>query len=904
MKKLNTTVIFALIVFLSGIAGLSYELLWIRSIKGYFGNEIFSISIVITLFFTGLGLGGIAGSRLLKREWSPFKIYLIIEALIGLFGLSFPYLIHIAQESYLAMSVYTSPGYWILLKAVHIILLLIIPTTLIGITLPIIAAIAVYKPEVFTSRFSLFYGLNTFGAVIGSIICGLILIPSIGLAWTGRIIALINFTVAFMCWWNQDKFIGVPKSIIFKEQKWNEALFPCLIAFFMGFLALSYEIVWIRIFSFNFLTTTISLAILLSMFLIGLALGSLILSFWKRPVSIIQLGFLEFAKAILIVISFFLIRKIFFKDWVTLFYANGSNDIWHLIKYYLIFGSFVFLIPGLIMGITFPLIERIWPSAKAGTGHVVGIITAWNTWGGAIGSLLAGLVLISLIGTTNTLIVSITVSIAISLVLFIYGKKYYLIPVPLIVAVLVIGFLPREMNWQRTSENIGNYEFYKEGRMGSVAVIKSRFGNLTLNIDNSYVLGGTSIKAIRVQEHQGALPIILKPSPGKKVLKIGEGTGITSFLSIENSGVSQLDIIEIVPEVIDALHYFSYDNHRIWLNPKVKIFKGDGREFLALSSQKYDIIIGELYTPQISGAGNLYSKEHFQNVKNHMAADGLFCQWLQLGQFSREMFQIVVNTFVEVFGEGSLWLVNNNFELPAVGLVYYPYKSWDENTLQRGLNQYSDSLKKSMGWITPEDISVSFITNNLKEIASGEQRINSIDHPWVEEIAARTYIFNQESPVYWFMNKRSWPDIWSNWQQGFSIWEKSWDMMNSLIVVSGTKEIDNNFLHLMNLIDSIPNVPILNRYKADAINTVVEEILMKQKLYENPKDQYKYIANLYSKAISLDPYNYNFRYNMIYLYQMLGEKKKMHDEFEQLWQILPEHLKSEKVYSELKNQMN
>jgi spermidine synthase len=897
--------LFALIVFISGIAGLSYELIWIRSIKGYFGSEIFSITMVVTLYFVGLGLGGVIGSRLLKLNYSPIRIYALLESLVGLFSIFFPILIIAVQKSYFYFTAFCSPDYWIVLKAIHAGVLLFIPTTLIGITLPVIAAIVVYKPEVFTKRFSLFYGLNTFGAVAGCILVGLVLIPNIGLTWTGRAIASLNFTVAALCWFSREKFLPVTETIVYKKQKFNQALFPCLIAFFMGFLALCYEIVWIRIFSFYFITTTISLAVLLSIYLVGLALGSLLLSFLKRQVSVFQLGILELGKAVFMVVSFLLIRYVFFSNWDSIMTTiKNDNNLWQLLHYYILFGALAFLVPGIIMGMTFPLIERVWPSEKGGTGHVTGILTAWNTWGGAIGSLVAGLVLISFIGTTNTLFISIIISCILSLSLFVYTKKITLSLLPLAMIVVIIFVLPREMNLKRKPDNIANYEFYKEGRVGSVAVLKNKFGVKTLELDNTYVLGGTGIKAVRVQENQGTLPIILHASKSNKVLKIGEGTGITSLASVESMTTKQMDIVEIVPEVITTLPLFSDYNHNLLQNPVVKMHEGDGREFLALSKEKYDVIIGELYTPQMAGTANLYSIEHFKSIKNHLAPKGLYCQWLQLSQFSPEMFKIVTNTFLKVFGKGTLWLASTNHVMPLVALIYTENELWDINEISSGLGQYPKDYLKYIGFTDPKDVMINFITDRLEDLTLGEKRINTIDNPWIEEIAARTLANAQASPINWFLYNRHWPEKWDTLQLEKEYWNKYWSLWETNLEIFEKNKFDQvTYNKLINKLDSLPNTSSFNLFKAEIIGGVTEEVLFKYKLFNDKNEQYKYISRFYANTVILDPVNYDYHKNLIFIYKLLNDKDKVQYHTAEFWNLLPDNLKKEKVYEKYKPQI-
>ncbi|MFA9388477.1 MAG: fused MFS/spermidine synthase [Prolixibacteraceae bacterium] len=897
MSNSRKTFIFACIVFISGIAGLSYELLWIRSIKGFFGSELFSISMVFTLYFAGLGIGGFVGNKIISRKYDPIKIYSSIELLIGLFGLAFPFLIQATQNSYLGLTGIVPEHLWLLMKALHITILLIVPTTLIGMTLPLITAIIVDKPEAFTTRFSLFYGINTLGAVLGSIVVGMFLIPKLGIVWSGRLIVLGNFVVAFLCFLYRNEFSLKQIDLVYKKQKWNETLVPSLIAFFMGFLALTYEVVWFRIFNFYFLSTTVSLALLLSIFLIGLALGSLLLSLWKRPINVKQLGFLELAKAVMMVLSFLIIRKIFFQNWAELSTSIGTENVYHkVLGLYGVFGFFAFMLPAIVMGMTFPLIERIWPSSKAGTSHVVGVITAWNTWGGALGALLAGLFLISYIGSSNTLILVVFISATLSIVLFLLAKKPLLTLIPLLLAVLVVTLLPKEMNWKRNG-NTDSYTYYEEGKMCSVSINKNVFGDLTLNLDNGYVLGGTGAMAIVVQDHQGALPIIINSNPSKRVLKIGEGTGITSNAVVESYDVAHLDIVEIVPEVVETLPYFAYYNDSLTNNSRVSIHKGDGREFLAMSEEKYDVIIGELYSPQIAGTGNLYSIEHFENVKAHLAANGTFCQWLQMAQFSEETFAIVVNTFLQVFPDASLWLANNNKDQLALGLVATNPENWNPSQINQALSFFSDDFKRTTGWQLPYDIVVSFVTNDFSEIVKQEKRINTIDYPVIEEIAART--FNQMVSFDVLAKARKWPQEWSKWSEGHSVWNKYWDLIDSYIVWNlDPKNSQANQKLKLNM-DNLPNLPVLNIYKADMLVSVVETNTSDPNYFKSDTDQARFMATLYKNAIAIDSNNWIYYFNLSNAYHLLNDEENLNATLIDLWHLMPEPLKSEPIYMQL-----
>jgi spermidine synthase len=798
MDKKGFSLLFSIIVVLSGIAGLSYELLWIRSIKGYFGSEIFSVSVVTSIYFAGMGLGGILGSRLLRQGSSPLKLYALVEGVLALFGLLFPIFIRLDHQLYLSLSSVIPSSMWLILKAVLSIILLIIPTTLIGITLPLIAAIAVSHADVFTTRFSKFYGLNTLGAVAGCLLTGFVLIPSLGFLWAARIIAFINLTVGFLCLMSKMKKYAPPSKDVYYPQNWRQALFPGLIAFLMGFLSLTYEVVWLYIFGFYFVSSAASLALLLSIFLVGLAFGSGLLSFWKKSIRIPQLAIVELAKAGAMILCFLLLRQIFFDGWNEIAARFKINPGFGLfMQYNFLFGLIAFFIPAVLMGMTFPLLERIWPSAQAGSGHVVGVISAWNTWGGTLGIGVAGLILISTIGSTITLFFAIALSIFIAVLLLIYSRKTTLAILPAIAAAMILLFLPREMNYQRKMENLSAYEYYREGRAGSVAILRNQFGEKTLYVGNAYVLGGTSFKGILIQRRQGTLPNILTPSWSQKVLKIGLGTGVTMLSLAQNSGVAQAEAVEII-EVIQVLNHFTPDNQNIWLTDQVKLYEGDGREFLATSQEKYDVILGELYTPQSAGTGNLYSLEHLTMINKHLAPNGVFCQWLQLSQFSIETFRIVVHTFLKVFGNGTLCVINTDVQRPIVALVASSRQQWTVDDLQKGITQYSDEVQNIIAWVQPADVAAHFVTDDLWDVVGSESRINSINNPWIEELTPRSVTDPKESPLTWFSHYRCWPTMWQDWNSGYEIWKAFGRAQNATLSIFANLNRGKMFINILN----------------------------------------------------------------------------------------------------------
>ncbi|MBN1782308.1 fused MFS/spermidine synthase [bacterium] len=897
MNKKQLPLIFSVVVFLSGIAGLSYELIWIRTIKGYFGSEIFSVSLVVSLYFAGLGLGGLIGSRILKRGFSALKTYAAVEAGLAVFALLFPQLIRLDHQLYLALAAMLPSALWMMLKAFLIAILLIVPTTLIGITLPLIAAVVVDQAKAFTTSFSRFYGINTFGAVTGCLLTGFVFVPHFGLVWAGTAAALFNGLAALMCLMIGREKIVLPGDV-YHEQPWKTAVFPGLIAFLMGFLSLIYEVVWIRIFGFYFVSSTASLALLLCIFLAGLALGSALLSLWKKPVSVGQLAVIELVKACIMIVSFLLVRHVFYNGWSAMVQRYGMNpDFGQLTTAYLIFGGLAFFFPALLMGMTFPLLERVWLATRAGSAHVVGVMSAWNTWGGTMGAAAAGLVFISAIGSVPTLFIAIACSVLAAVLLLVHIQKTLWGIVPVVVIAVLFYWLPKEMNYMRKPRNLKSYDYYHEGRSGSVAIIKNQFGEKTLYVGNAYVLGGTSFQGVRIQQRQGALPNIIVSKDSRKCLKIGLGTGITLDGLADCDGIQQVDVVEIVPEVIKTLNHFAPDNHAVYRKPDVRIHEGDGREFLATSNAKYDVILGELYTPQYAGTGNLYSIEHLQAVKSHLAPEGVFCQWIQMSQFSHETFKIVVNTFLQVFGNGSLWIVNTDVQKPVAALVSSTHRPCSPQSLQDGLAMYSAESRDVLSWGYSVDVAAHFVTDNLWQVAESETRVNTVNHPWIEEMAPRHMASPDESPLVWIRRYRHWPDVWSQWQAGYTVWSAYGRAQELALELFMMKETDPEFIRSVeSTLRALPKTRTINAYQAEILMNLIDKVIDKKQMAMDQNIRVRTVIPFTEAAVAADPGNYAYRYNLLLLYRSIGDMEKFEKAMSEFWSMLPEHLKYAPVF--------
>src|SRR5439155_9515766 len=206
---------------------------------------------------------------------------------------------------------------------------------------------------------------------------------------------------------------------------------------------------------------------------------------------------------------------------------------------------------------------------------------------------------------------------------------------------------------------------YREGVLSSVAVVEDANQDRVLRVDNRFQMGGTAAAA--AQCRHAHIPLLLHPAP-KRALFLGLGTGITFGAAALHPGV-QSDGVELVPEIVEVMRQFEPYNFSPDRQPQLKLFVADARRFVRATDATYDVIVADLFHPARDGAGSLYTREHFQALRERLAPGGLFCQWLPLHQLDEDMLRVIIRTFLEVFPDAQAWLLRLNVDAPVLGLV-------------------------------------------------------------------------------------------------------------------------------------------------------------------------------------------------------------------------------------------
>lgn len=680
-----------LLFFGSGMTGLIYQVVWTKLLTLEFGVTLLAVSTVLTCFFGGLALGSFLGGRWIDRRRNGFFWYGTAEVLIGVYALVFSLLLGLNNSAYVFLARWLGSGFFglSLIKFSLSALLLILPTTLMGATLPILSKTIARSQKRFARDIGGLYTVNTFGAVAGALLTAFLFIPAFGLR-------TILFSAGFL-----NLFIGASAILMGRfsgEQYPDEygegravagpasggegingaplpGYFTALVIWgfaVSGFTGLTYEVIWTRVLGFILTGTVYAFAVVLGVFLTGIALGSFVFSsfvdrFKSRGAVVTLFAVVE----MLIGISSIALITIYALLPSMGFYSRLSiTPDWSEFVYLNFLVSFITLIvPSFLFGATFPLVCKIYDWRAESVGTKIGNIYSVNTVGGIIGSFVGGFVLIPFVGMQNTIVLIGCVNIAMGVLFMLLNPfsktttRYAFSLLGVLTAAFIILGLPENMPFALNKGFLTQGEevvYYKEGATATVMIAEKKGMGLAASNKRLWVNGNRATAAfyegLQINRFQGVLPMVLHPDP-KDVLVICFGSG-TTFGTLSQFPVKRVDNVEIARSVIKGAAYFKKENMDVLNNPKSRITIDDGRSYLAVTTKKYDVITEEPMHPSLAGVVNLYTKEYYELARSHLKKDGIMSQWIPLYNLSTEDVRLMVRTFQEVFPHTSVWLVN------------------------------------------------------------------------------------------------------------------------------------------------------------------------------------------------------------------------------------------------------
>jgi spermidine synthase len=676
---------FPIVLFLfvgSGAAALIYEVVWFQLLELVIGSSAVSLALLLATYMGGMCLGSLVLPRLLPTRLHPLRLYAWFEAGIGAFGLLVLAAMPVMVKFYTALA---GPGFaGLLVRGSVSAVCLLVPTTLMGATLPIVSRWLETTPRG-VSRMGFLYGTNTAGAVLGCLLAGFYLLRVHDLAAATYAAAALNVVVAaggFALARRTGRAPAAaessPAAATAVTPASNHHRWPVLIAIALsGMSALGAEVVWTRLLSLLLGATVYTFSIILAVFLAGLAIGSTAGAAWgrrtARPLAALGLSQILLTGAIAWT-AFILAKSLPFwpvnPQLAASPWAGFQLDL--LRCFYAVFPATFF------WGASFPLALAAIAPGGVDPGRDVGRVYAANTIGAIAGSLGFGLLFIPWLGSRSSerLLIGLALAgSAVSLVPLLRPffrpsksalKEPWLRIAALIgaeAAIALILIVPKTP-WQLIAygrdvpRKLGQADplFVGEGGTSSVAVTQLRDDSGTRNFHVSGKVEASSDPAdMRLERMLGHIPALIHPAP-RSVLVVGCGAGVTAGSFLVHPTVQRVVICEIEPLVPRVVaRFFGAENYELLEDSRVQVVYDDARHFMLTAREKFDIITSDPIHPWVKGSATLYTNEYFAMCRRRLNPGGVMSQWVPLYDSSEDVVRSEVATFFGVFPGGTIW---------------------------------------------------------------------------------------------------------------------------------------------------------------------------------------------------------------------------------------------------------
>jgi spermidine synthase len=661
-----------LLFFGSGFAALVYQVLWLRSLSLVFGVTVHAASTVLAGFMTGLAVGSLAAGRLRLSPARALTAFAVAELGVGATAVLADAIVAALTRGYAGLGP-SLPESLAALTAVRFVLamaVLVIPTSLMGATLPLLVGATAGDPRVGT-RLGLLYATNTAGAIGGALMAGFLLVPDLGLRRTAWIAASVNGLVALGAlamrrrWGTRLEALPAhggdeaPPATAPSEADAGTRATVLTVFAASGFVSLALELVWFRVLAVHLRPTAYSFTIMLAAVLFGLAAGSYAVTplFRRERPWLAILAPLQMVLALVAVLSLNPLPLVEAVQAVLAPVLAGLGI--HEYVFPLVTTSLLSILPSaLLLGAAFPIGLRLYVGhAGHEASRRVATFYALNVAGAILGSVVSGFLLLPVLGSRGALVAVSAVTLVASLLLAyrlwatspnVAGFVSMVGPVAFVMAAL--NTINPFEDFVRRNHRTERLLWHGEGVQTTVSVQEHRRGLRVMYLDGMHQADDSRASRLTHQSI-GVLPMMLHPNP-RRVLVIGLGGGATPGAAAKFPG-AQVDVVELSSDVVTASRYFGHINFDLFTRHNVHLRVDDGRNFLMTTSRRYDVITADAILPSRNGATNLYSREYFQLARRALAPGGVVLQWL--GSDSDFEYKLILRTFLSVFPETTLW---------------------------------------------------------------------------------------------------------------------------------------------------------------------------------------------------------------------------------------------------------
>jgi spermidine synthase len=642
-----------------------------------FGVSIYAYSAVLTAYMGGLAIGGYFIGKWADRVSSPVGLFAWLHLCLSVLGVISLFALGglVTLYASLTRSLAVEP---VVLTSVRLglSLLALAPSTIcIGATLPVMSRVYARQAGQVGGDVGRLYAANTLGAVFGCALTALLFIRLLGARETVFLASFINLLIAGAAWYlkrnSAETIPAHPKAVRAKRpqpvQPVSARRFVLWAYAISGFVALGYEVAWARIIALHTLDAIYSFSIILTVFLSGLFLGGLLGAWWvrRRQSSMLHFGALELGIGLLAIGGLFVFAQLpsFRFEYFFARYSVGAEIAFEGLL------SFVALFPATtLIGLVFPIAGSLYTAEQTEqVGLRVAQLTALNTVGSILGTLLTGFVIVPALGLQNSILLLAALNLGIgatAIWFFAPTAQPHLRPALGGILLLAAGagiLLPPARYLGPWQDIAAQLIFYKEGIESTVAVFKESPTNPKFSAVNGRVEVPTDVLSLRAFYLLGHLPALLRPN-AQNALMLSFGNGIATG-SLATHRIPSIEVVELAPEMIEAAELYEVENRNILRYPGLQIHIEDARNFLLQTNRQYDIITTDATHPSNTSSWALFTTEFYAQVKQHLTPDGVFLQWVPLHSLAVADYLSILRTFQSVFPNAILWYTGGTHTL-------------------------------------------------------------------------------------------------------------------------------------------------------------------------------------------------------------------------------------------------
>ncbi len=678
--------------FLSGAAGLIFEMVWFHRCGLVFGNSVWSASIVLSSFMGGLAFGNAAVGRFGARA-GTLRTYAALEVVVAVAGLALTYALPALTPAFVAFVGPITPLWFVnVIRLAMAFGVLLVPSTAMGATLPVVVGAAVRARRDFSRALGRLYGWNTLGAVVGVLAAEVVLIDRVGVVGTAWVAATLDLGVAAGALGlahtrstsdgdriaigstsGDDRVAigstsGGDRVAIGSTSDGNQILVGrraalLAAAFLAGAVLLVLEVVWFRFLTMYVLATTLAASVMLASVLGAIAFGGLVarrLFAGDAPE--------EYAPAVAVTAGCATAASYVVFQWVT----HGTQvGEWNRVLWF----AFALTAPtAFLSGTLFTLLGAAIGRASAAPTRSTALLALSNTAGATCGPLVAAFVMLPALGMERSVFAAAAIYGVIAiLALFGLGRgvavrtRSPLVAICAIALMMVLALFPsglmRERYFIRSAQAYAgdgsDIVAIREGPSETIFLMQQKWlGRPVYSrlVTNGFSMTGTAMPGMRYMRYFAYWPMLLHQAPLRRALVICYGVGVTAAAVLDLPAIESVDVVELSRDIVamsDVL--YAADRHPLH-DPRVRLHVEDGRYFLEASRDRFDLITGEPPPPRTPGAVNIYTREYFNLIHDRLADGGIATYWLPVARPDPGTdVHTIIRAFCDVFDDCSMW---------------------------------------------------------------------------------------------------------------------------------------------------------------------------------------------------------------------------------------------------------